>query len=540
MRENNPHKSNSSSRSPYPRWLAALVAVCTLAAVGCSSAEETTADAESLFVDAAESESARSSAPAEVAEDSATDSEAGLFTESPEPSPERLEANAFTNYGVRPFVSTDQDNLSTFALDVDTGSYVVARRWLTEGVLPPADSVRVEEYLNAFDYAYDAPRSGLSISVDGGPSPFVADNVLVRVGVQAERVADAERPNAALTFVIDTSGSMDRDDRLGLVKDALAELVDELDDDDTVAIAIYDDSSTVILEPTPAREERAILSAINDLRPGGSTNLQSGLETGYALAEEAFIEGGINRVILASDGVANAGIVDPERLSEDITNRAIGGIQLIAVGFGMGNYNDTTMEQLANRGDGFYAYVDTRDEAERLFEDDLAATAETIARDARIQVEFDSDTVEAYRLIGFENRGVLDQDFDNVDVDAGELFSGHSVTAIYELELVDGLSGRDDLGEIALRWQDPASFEWAETDADIEFRDITAQWSEVDPSLQLATTVAVWAEVLRESQFAQEIDLDNVAAEAERLADEFDTDDVDQFAELVARSAGLS
>jgi len=261
--------------------------------------------------------------------------------------PSRLEDNRFQFYGYREFIETDEDPFSTFALDVDTGSYSVARRWLEEGVQPPPESVRVEEFVNSFDYDYQVPRRGLEISVDGGPSPFDRDNMLVRVGVQAEEIPDGERPPVALTFIVDTSGSMDRDDRLGLVKDSLEILVDELNDDDTVAIVVYSNNSGVVLEPTEVRDSRRIYAAIDSLSPGGSTNLESGLREGYALAASAFRNDGVNRVIIASDGVANAGITDEGDLGDFIRNYADEGIQLVTVGYGMGNFNDTMMEQLA-------------------------------------------------------------------------------------------------------------------------------------------------------------------------------------------------
>ena len=462
----------------------------------------------------------------------------GLFADD-DTDESRLEANTFEDHGVRPFVDTRDDNRSTFALDVDTGSYTIARRWLTEGVLPDPASVRVEEFVNAFDYDYDTPDSGLTIHVDGGPSPYDRGNVLVRVGVQAAEIDDRDRPQAALTFVVDTSGSMDRDDRLGLVKEALGELVDELDNDDTVAIVTYGDDSAIILEPTEARHEDEILDAIDDLRPGGSTNLEAGLITGYSLAEEAFVEGGINRLILASDGVANVGTTDADTLSREISDRAINGIQLVTIGFGMGNFNDSTMEQLADQGDGFYAYVDSRDEAERLFEDELIATLAPVAIDARIQVEFDEDLVDEYRLIGFENRGILDRDFRNDDVDAGELSSGHTVTALYELDLDRDADRGDELGEVKLRWQDPETFDWIEIDVDIDFDDIEEDWSDTDEGFQLATTVAVWAEVLRGSPFADEIDVDGIAQEAARIDDDERTEQTEELADLTDRTARL-
>ncbi|MEZ5297375.1 MAG: von Willebrand factor type A domain-containing protein [Ilumatobacteraceae bacterium] len=470
-----------------------------------------------------------------------TDAEGGLFGAEPDVPSDRLDGNTFEDYGYRDFVETSDDPLSTFALDVDTGSYTVMRRWLDEGVLPPIESVRPEEYVNAFSYDYDEPRDGLEISVDGGPSPFDEDNVLVRIGVQGEIVDDDERGPAALTFVVDTSGSMDRDDRLGLVKESLEILVDELDDDDTVAIVTYSDAAGVVLYPTPVAERDVILDAIDHLGPGGSTNLEAGLRTGYALASEAFRDGGINRVVLASDGVANVGVTDPDDLARMIRDDADRGINLVTVGFGMGNFNDVTMEQLADQGDGFYAYVDTDDEAERLFEDELTSTLLTVAKDAKIQVEFDPDIVEAYRLIGFENRGVRDSDFRNDEVDAGELGAGHQVTAIYELELQRGvdLDDRDEIGEVFLRWEDPDDGDVIEIDEDIDLRDVEADWEHADLDFRLATVVAVFAEVLRDNPYAADIEMASLVAEAERLAAEYGDDDVDELAWLIEQAADL-
>ncbi|MEM9039349.1 MAG: von Willebrand factor type A domain-containing protein [Actinomycetota bacterium] len=501
-----------------------------------------------------EESSASDDAAADGADRAETDasgdeaSDGGLFDEPSTVSGEdaeadaRFEDNRFEDYGYRDFIDADDDPLSTFALDVDTGSYSIARRWIEEGSLPPRESVRPEEYVNAFDYRYDTPRRGLEISVDGGPSPFDDDNVLVRVGVQGEIVADEDRGDAALTFVIDTSGSMDRDDRLGLVKESLDILVEELEEDDTVAIVTYSDSSGVVLEPTPVSERNAILDAIDDLGPGGSTNLEAGLRTGYDLAREAFDDGGINRVVLASDGVANVGMTDPDALAAMIREDADRGIDLVTVGFGMGNFSDVTMEQLADNGDGFYAYVDTEDEAERLFEDELTSTLLTVAKDAKIQVEFDPDVVESYRLIGFENRGVLDSDFRNDDVDAGELGAGHQVTAIYEVELERGvdLDDRDEIGEVFLRWEHPETGEVSEIDEDIDLRDVEPNWGDTDIDFQLATTVATLAEKLRDNPFADDVDLDAVVEELDRLADEYDTPEVDELADLADRAAELT
>jgi Ca-activated chloride channel family protein len=490
-----------------------------------------------------------SAAEGRLDNEAATDAEApeddgdaeGLFVDPeiepirPEPTPDRLEDNRFTDYGYRRFIDAGEDPLSTFALDVDTGSYTVVRRWLNEGVMPPPEAVRVEEFINWFDYDYDVPRRGLEVTVDGGPSPFDDENILVRVGVQAEVVADNERPPVSLTFIVDTSGSMDRDDRLGLVRESLHTLVDELDDDDRVAIVVYSNDSGVLLEPTEVRNERRIHDAIDELRPGGSTNLESGLREGYQLAAEAFRADGINRVIIASDGVANAGVTDERELSRYIRGYADEGIQLVTVGYGMGNFNDTMMEQLADNGDGFYAYVDSADEAERLFEDELTSTLVTAAIDAKIQVEFDPDVVDEYRLIGFENRGVRDSDFRNDNVDAGELGAGHQVTAMYEVTLRRGvtLDDRGDIGEVFLRWEDPQTREVIEIDEDIDLRDIEPTWGDTTVDFQLATVVTAFGEVMRDNPYADDVNLSNIHVEAGRVADKINADKVDELVELL-------
>ena len=275
--------------------------------------------------------------------------------------------------------------------------------------------------------------------------------------------------------------------------------------------------------------------------PGGSTNVEAGLELGYDLAAETYDEDRVNRVILLSDGVANVGLTDPDGLARMIRRDADRGIQLLTIGVGMGNFNDELMEQLADQGDGFYAYVDTEDEAERLFEDNLTATLVTLAIDAKIQVEFDEDVVEEYRLIGFENRGVLDSDFRNDDVDAGEIGAGHQVTAIYEIELRRGveLSDRDEIGEVRLRWEEPVTGDITEIDEDIDLDVIEPDWTETSDSFQLAVVVATFAEVMRDSPFADDIDVDDLEDEADNIADRLDIREVEEFADLVSMAERL-
>ena len=484
---------------------------------------------------------------ADAREEEALEDGGGIFgTVEVEDEPEVVEPGQsadprFTDYGIRTFIDASRDPLSTFSLDVDTGSYTIGRRFIDEGSLPPRESVRVEEYVNAFDYDYDAPRDGLDVQVDGGPSPFDDDTWLVRVGVQAEVIEDAEREPVALTFVVDTSGSMNRADRLGLVRESLTILVEELDRDDTVAIVTYSGSSDIVLEPTEVRDRDEILRAIDNLRTGGSTNLQAGLDAGYDLARDAFREDGVNRVIVASDGLANAGITDVDRLSERIRRDADDGIGLVTVGYGLNGFNDTTMEQLANQGDGFYSYVDTIDEAERLFQEELTSTLITAAIDAKIQVDWDPEVVDEYRLIGYENRGIRDDAFRDDTVDAGELGAGHQATALYEIVLDRdfGIDDRAELGVVNLRWQDPDTREVFEIDEDIDMRDIDARWTDTAADFQQATVVAAFAEILRDNPYADEVSLESLVEEADALARQIDTDEFDAFADIVEQAERL-
>lgn len=476
----------------------------------------------------------------ESAEDS-DQASGGLFGESTTTTvdPDAEGENTFQDYGVRPFVSTDRDPLSTFALDVDTASYSIGRQWLESGALPPPESVRVEEYVNSFDYDYLAPTEGLNVQADAGPSPYNSDHVIVRLGVQAEQVANADRPDASLTFVVDTSGSMDRANRLALVKTSLIRLTRELGAADSVAIVTYSDSGQIVLPPTSVEQRDVIIDAIESLQPSGSTNLEAGLRTGYDLASEAFQNGGINRVVLASDGVANVGLTDPDGLAAMIRDDADRGIQLVTVGVGMGSFNDVVMEQLADQGDGFYAYVNDEQEAEKLFSDDLVSTLLTVAIDGKIQVEFNPDVVEEYRLIGFENRAVLDQDFRNDAVDAGELGAGHQVTALYELKLVDGIgglasNGNDQLGTAQLRWEDPEERSVRETRLVLTSNIIEDRWSDTEDDFRLAVTVAAYAELLRESPHTGDVSLTQVAEEAESLSS--GSGSIAELAELIRQA----
>jgi Ca-activated chloride channel family protein len=443
----------------------------------------------------------------------------------------------FQDYGVNPSIDTEDDNLSTFALDVDTGSYTVMRNYINDGNLPPEDSVRVEEYVNYFDQGYDSPpaHQAFGIYLDGGPSPFTETERydMMRVGIQGYEVSEEDRKDAALTFVIDVSGSMDMDNRLGLVKQSLEMLVEQLRRDDTVSIVVYGTEARVVLEPTKGSNSDRILSAIYSLQPEGSTNAEAGIRLGYGMAMEAFKRDGINRVILCSDGVANVGETEANSILEEIDRYVAKGVTLTTIGFGMDNYNDTLMEQLADKGNGFYAYVDDRSEARKLFIDEITGTLQTIALDAKVQVEFNPETVLRYRLVGYENRAVEDDQFRDNSVDAGEIGAGHSVTALYEIKLhPDVHSGK--VATVFMRWEDPDTHQIVEISQDYDASQMAYNFEEANPYFQRAVVVAEYAEIMKGSYWAEGSSLDHVYKEAQRISEYLYRDDyMDEFVGLV-------
>ncbi len=436
----------------------------------------------------------------------------------PEPARTPFDGVTYDDPGVNPFVDADEDRVSTFALDVDTASYGIAQRYVADGYRPDPASVRVEEWVNAFEHDYPTPEDdAFAIHIDGGPTPFTdADEIVLRIGLRGRDVRDRARDDAALTFVVDTSGSMEREARLETVKDALHRLVDGLGQGDTVALVTFGDDARVVLEPTTARDDDRIREAIDGLHPGGSTNLEAGLRLGYGLARETLTENGIDRVVLASDGVANVGLTDPTGILAGIREDAAAGIELVAVGVGMGNYNDALLEQLADDGDGFYAYVNDQTEARRLFTEELTGTLQSIALDARAQVEFDPDRVASYRQLGYENRAIDDREFTDDSVDAGAIGAGHEVTALYAVRLREGVREGDHLADVRLRWTDPESGDSDELGQEVRLDDLAPRFGSTDPTFRLDTLVAATAEILRDSPWLRGVDLSDVA----RVADE--------------------
>lgn len=456
--------------------------------------------------------------------------------------PTPYDATTFQDPGVNPYVDATEDNQSTFALDVDTASYTVGRRFVTDGNMPDPASVRVEEWVNYFDQGYAPPESGaFAIYADGAPTPFLSrDEVLLRLGVKAAEISRHQRPPAALTFVIDTSGSMAREDRIELVKRSLDLLVDQLRPDDTVAIVAFSTDARVILGPTRGSATDTIRRAIDVLQPENTTNAEAGLRLGYGLAREQFLEGGINRVVLASDGVANVGSTDPESILREVRSDASTGIQLVSVGVGMGNYNDTLLEQLADQGDGFYAYIDTLEEARRLFVEDLVQTLDTVALDAKAQVEFNPDVVAAYRLIGYENRAVADQDFRDNSVDAGAIGSGHSVTALYGLRLRDGIRPGDRVATMSLRWTEPATNRAVEIARDVNGEDFDRDFAATSEHFKLDALVAAAAEVFRGSPWIEGYRIRDLLEVTDGLANDLPrTSQVSDFLDLLDQASRI-
>ena len=328
--------------------------------------------------------------------------------------------------------------VSTFSIDVDTGAYSNMRRWLNQGQLPPEDAVRVEEFINYFNYDYPYPKSRkipFQVSTEIAPTPWNNDTRLLRIGIQGYTVPREQLPASNLVFLMDVSGSMNSPDKLPLLKQALTMLVGQLDGRDSISMVVYAGASGVVLTPTPGNRKADILNALQQLQAGGSTNGAAGIRLAYQLAQQNFIENGVNRVILATDGDFNVGMASTEELIDLIQRKRKAGIALTTLGFGTGNYNDHLLEQLADEGNGNYAYIDRLNEAKKVLAEELSATLLTIAKDVKIQIEFNPALVSEYRLIGYENRMLNEEDFANDKVDAGEIGAGHRVTALYEISL---------------------------------------------------------------------------------------------------------
>ncbi len=444
-----------------------------------------------------------------------------------------VDAERYDDVEPNPVRQVAVDPVSTFSSDVDTAAYANIRRFLAEGRMPPRDAVRIEEMINYFDYAYAVPRDGgapFAATVAIAPTPWNADTQLLHIGIQGYDIAPTERPRANLVFLVDVSGSMQGADRLPLLQQSLRMVAERMDDDDTIAIVTYAGDVKVALEPTPGSRRNEIIAAIDRLQSGGSTAGAAGIGLAYELAAENFDENAVNRVILGTDGDFNVGISDPDRLEDYIAERRETGVYLSILGFGRGNLNDRLMQRLAQAGNGNAAYIDGLLEARRVLVDEMTATLFPIADDLKLQVEFNPAVVAEYRLIGYETRALRREDFNNDQVDAGDIGSGHSVTAIYEItpvgspaRLIDDLrygdapaaTGSDVSSEYAflrIRYKLPGEAESTLIERPITPRDVYASIDEAPTATRFAASVAAFGQLLRGDQYLGDFGFDDVYA----------------------------
>jgi len=463
----------------------------------------------------------------------------------------------FTATAQNAFKVVREEPVSTFSLDVDTASYSFVRGSLNRNVLPQAAAVRTEEMVNYFPYDYAAARSAqqpFSTNVAVMPSPWSPGRQLVRIGVKGYAIEHATRPRANLVFLIDTSGSMNEPNKLPLVKQSLAMLLDQLDGSDSVSIVTYAGSAGTALEPTPAREKAKIRAVIDGLGARGSTAGAEGIRQAYALAEQNLDPKGVNRVILATDGDFNVGITNQEELKSYIERERGKGVFLSVLGFGMGNYNDALMQALAQNGNGAAAYIDTINEARKTLVDEATSTLFPIAKDVKIQVEFNPRTVAEYRLIGYETRMLNRDDFDNDKVDAGDVGSGQTVTAIYEVVPVGGPRAigelrygpgtatggpAGELGFVKIRYKLPKSDTSRLLTTPIDQRVQFARFDEAPRDARFAVAVAGFAELLRGGRYNGSLSYDDVLRIASAARGEDDFGYRSEFLQLVraARTA---
>ncbi|MDQ3754687.1 MAG: VWA domain-containing protein, partial [Acidobacteriota bacterium] len=363
---------------------------------------------------------------------------------------------AYSHIDENPFLEVARAPLSTFSIDVDTASYRNTRRFLNEGQLPPKDAVRIEELINYFSYDYPQPvgDAPFSVTAEVSECPWNTKHRLIHLGLQGKRLAPGNLPPANLVFLVDVSGSMNEPNKLPLVQTGLRMLVEQLREQDRVALVVYAGASGVVLPATAGDRRGELLAAIDNLSAGGSTNGGEGIQLAYKIARENFRQGGINRVVLATDGDFNVGITSEGDLVRLIKDERQSGVFLSVLGFGTGNLKDSTMEQLADQGNGNYAYIDTPAEARKVLGQEIGGTLATIAKDVKIQVEFNPKQAAAYRLIGYENRLLRDEDFNDDTKDAGEIGAGHTVTALYEVVPFD--QKFENPGVDPLKYQQPA------------------------------------------------------------------------------------
>ena len=463
------------------------------------------------------------------------------------------------------FLSPWDSPYSTFSIDVDTAAYSKVRMYLNQNQLPRPDAVRIEELINYFPYAYEPPSSDESAPpfaarMSLSECPWNPNHRLVRIGVKGQEIEPDQRPSSNLVFLIDVSGSMGRANKLPLLLEGMKMLVEQLNENDTVSIAVYAGSAGLVLEPTGGEQQQTIIDSLSRLKAGGSTNGGAGIKLAYKTALDNFIEGGVNRVILCTDGDFNVGVTGNDELVRLAEKNAKDGVFLSVLGFGMGNHNDLMLEKVSNKGNGNYAFIDTVSEARKVLVDEMSSTLVTIAKDVKIQVEFNPERVAAYRLIGYENRILAAEDFNDDTKDAGEIGAGHAVTALYEivpkgaeekpeLSEVDSLkyqrprkltkeAGADELLTLKMRYKKPDG----DTSTKVEFplKDKVIKFGEADIDFRFTAAVASFGMLLRGSQFQGDASFDAVLEIASEAAKGDEVGYRTEFLELVKKARMLS
>jgi Ca-activated chloride channel family protein len=450
--------------------------------------------------------------------------------------------------------------ISTFSIDVDTGSYSNVRRMLKSGLLPRKDAVRVEELINYFNYDYPTPEQldpPFKVTTQLAATPWNKNTYLLQIGIKGYEVPKSQLPPSNLVFLIDVSGSMDSEDKLGLLKSAFKLLVNQLSEKDKISIVVYAGASGVALEPTAGNEKAKIISAINQLTASGSTHGSAGINLAYLLAEQGFIKNGINRVLLATDGDFNVGTVNFEALKNLIETKRKTGISLTTLGFGTGNYNEQLMEQLADAGNGNYAYIDTLNEAQKVLVEEMSATLQTIAKDVKIQIEFNPNNVAEYRLIGYENRLLKQEDFSNDKVDAGDIGAGHTVTALYEIALAGSKGQRlenmryaevpkqektnysNELAFLRLRYKAPTGDISKLLEYPVERANIIDSLDKTSENYRFAAAVAAFGQLLRGGTYTENFSYDDVAQLAGKVRGEDKFNYRGEFMQLVQLAKSL-
>lgn len=447
---------------------------------------------------------------------------------------------------VNPWVMSERDRLSTFGLDVDTASYTLCRRYIQKGFLPPVGAVRMEEFVNYFDYQYPQRSvATFAVHAEAAPSPFARaeeDLTLLKIGVKARTLGRDQQKAAHLVFVVDTSASMGQPDRLPLVQQALSALVDQLSPADRVSVITCANESRLHAEAVPASEGQMIRRTINAIQPAGPTNLLAGLRLGYAVARNSFATKQINHVVLCSDGVANVGGTEAQAVLDAVAEDRKQGITITCVGVGYGSYNDVFLEALANRGDGSYMFLDSAQQVRETFVERLSAALQVVARDARIQVQFNPQRIRRYRLIGYENRDIEDARFRDDTVDAGEVGSGQCSTALYELELIGQPSAEvsNDLGTVFVRYRHAETGQMEEVSARLTDAMVQRPTVQDNPRFFLAAGTARFAEILRQSEHSRQTSLTDVLNVVEQVRAALPLDrDVSELAGLIRNAENL-